>query len=145
MKSILYSVFVFTFMLLISCSEDSSTNNPSSDLYGTWKGEVVVNMDTVRYSCTLTEKNGIVSGTANLFAFHKEISGNTTITETIGKIREISGAFSNGNVIVTFTDQPKKHFEGQIAENKQSITGKIFVHFTEMKYDGEYFITLNKQ
>jgi hypothetical protein len=132
-------------MLLISCSEDSSTNNPSSELQGIWKGEVVVNMDTVRYSCSLTEKNGIVSGTANLYAFHKEINGNVTKSELIGKIHEISGAFSNGNVMVTFTDQPKKHFEGQIAGDKKSINGKIFVYFTDLKYDGEYFITLNKQ
>lgn len=145
MKKILYTVFAFAFMLLISCSEDSSTNNPSSDLMGTWKGEVVVNMDTVRYSCTLNEKNGIVSGTANLYAYHKEINGNVTIYEEIRKINEITGAFSVNNVILTFKDQPKKHFEGQIAENKQSIAGKIFAHFTETKYDGEYFITLNKQ
>lgn len=139
------SLILFSIVFFISsCSED--TTNPSkSDLNGTWSGEMIQGFDTVRYSCTITEAGKIISGTANLYAFHKKIEGGTTTSETIGKINEVQGEFNRPSVKISFISNAQLRFEGQLSEDKLSFSGTIFAYFEVTDYHGEYIITLNKQ
>lgn len=140
--------FIILFLALViisSCSDDNSTNNPSSDLTGTWYGEFYTETDSISYSCTISEKNGKISGTGDLSGVLIRYSQNIRESEAKRRKTSVEGVYAYPDLSVKFVNDTSNHFTGVLSEDKMKIDGRVFIYFTLVDSTLEYFVTLNKQ
>ena len=145
MKSLIYSSAIIAILFLYSCSEDNSTNTPASDLNGTWSGEYISEHDTAKYSCTINESKGNISGTGELYGYRKVIDGSRIITDEIRKKTNVEGSFIKPDVQIKFRGDDTYHFSGQLSEDKMSVNGQVSVHYETADTIIDYPVTLIKK
>lgn len=132
-------------LIVLSCTDDNTTNPTKSDINGSWEGIVIDGLDTASFSCIITENNGKISGTGSLFAFHKVVNGSTVTTESAENSGTVNGTFSNSALKVHFQSDETDRFEGTLSNDKLSISGKIFTVFVLSSHNAEYQLVLNKK
>jgi hypothetical protein len=145
MSKIFLVIFSILIISLVSCSEDNSTNPILSDVSGTWAGQLILGNDTARYSCTISESGGKITGTADLYAFHVSYVNGAKVSETSIRKGTISGTYLNPEIRINFPNDSTDYFAGQIWSDKRSISGTVFTTFEGSNYKGEYTVTLNKK
>ncbi|GAB1372050.1 hypothetical protein MASR1M45_21120 [Candidatus Kapaibacterium sp.] len=144
MKKIVYLLLLLPILFLFSCSDDNPVNPENSDLNGTWSTELIQGYDTVRCTVVITESKGKISGTGDLYIFHKIVSGSSSTSESSTNKGNITGTYEGGVVKINFSSTDFDKFEGVLSEDKTSISGKVSTILLLSQNKVEYNITLLK-
>ncbi len=143
-------LFVLLFaLILISCSDDSTSNNPPVDkvekeLLGNWTGINVVGKDSIFYTVNFADSDNGPKVTGQLYALIVNSNGSSS-TKTITQSGTMYYTYNKPNLILRFiSDSDNNGFIGTISQDGNSIVGEVSPSDLMTGEIKKYLITLTK-
>lgn len=112
LSSILLLLMLSLAFSTTGCSSDDSSTGPETQsvLNGNWSAEYSLFTggsvtDSLRINLSLSENNGVITGTGSVGYLKTTISGSSTSSVSGSFTGNVSGSYSNPNVSITLSSQ----------------------------------------